>query len=329
MAIKGLSDKLRFERIGKVQIGVYDENSRRPKSVGYFIFTPAIDAIDTKMIADVLGAQPTEIEIAFPYRTIDENAPQYRKMYGKNSKLICKGDGEAATWYGLEERIPADSLPKPAGDRSKSFHIQCKGENCQYSRPYLKDGKQQPPPCSPTMNVFFRIPALEAALGIVGMWQLDTKSGNAIVSLNSAVEAARISAGGENGPESEAYRYIFRMDVVAVKGVSVFNYVRFVFTGKNRDDGMAALAAGDPATAAAVAPLIEEPATAKELKGLYDLWMGLYSAEMKAKLTGERMAAALLGFVNKQCEIKVSGLRELTSTQVVLVKKKIEEKKQK
>ena len=329
MAIKGLSDKVRFERIGKVQIGVYDANSRRPKSVGYFLFSPAIDTIDTKMIADILGSQPTEIEIVFPYKSVDENAPQFRKMYGKNSKLICRGDGEKATWFGLEERIPANSSPKPAGDRTKSFSIQCKGKNCQYSKPYMKDGKQQPPPCSPTMNVFFRIPALEAALGIVGMWQLDTKSENAIVSLNSAVEAARISAGGENGPESNAFRYVFRMNVVAVKGVSVFNYVRFIFTGKNRDDGMTALINDEPAVAAAVAPLVEKPATSAELKALFEYWQGLYTDEAKAKLSGEKRAAALLGFVNKQCGIKVSGLRELTPTQAALVKKKIEEKKQK
>ena len=63
MAIKGLTDRPRPPRLGKIRLGVKTEASY-PQSKDYFVCPPEVKA--------VFGDEPTELTVFFPSNTREE-----------------------------------------------------------------------------------------------------------------------------------------------------------------------------------------------------------------------------------------------------------------
>jgi len=180
--IKDLSSRRSFERKGKVHLG-YKKNGKA-YSVDYFVFPE-----DADVCKSVLGENPNKITIQFPYSDWMSNVPQFRKMYG-NSKLLCRGDGDTASWYGEAKNVPDDvDIQKKIESGVEYYAIKCPGDKCVYSNDEIdSSGKRRQKRCSPVMNLVFRIPSIEKVDGVIGIWQLDTKSINSIIKLNSSLE---------------------------------------------------------------------------------------------------------------------------------------------
>lgn len=161
MAIKGISEKRRLPRLGKIRLGVKvqpsDPNKRAfPKAVDYFVVPPAV--------AKVYGDQPKELDVLFPVEDENHFFPQFYKRYGANAGLLCKGDGEMA--------IEVD----PTTGEMKQ--VSCNPETCQHCK-----AKK----CHIVGNLQFMMPNVPG----LGVYQIDTGSYNSIVNINSAITLIR------------------------------------------------------------------------------------------------------------------------------------------
>jgi hypothetical protein len=161
--IKGLSDKRRLPRLGKVKLGIVIlEPGKKPypRATDYFVVPAGVQA--------ALGEeQPKRLPIMFP---VDDPAvvfPQELKCY-KESGLWCRGDGERA--HRWDERGELVERPCP----------------CEL----LDAGK-----CKPLGTLSFFLPDVPG----IGVWQLSTSSQRSIVSLNSCLESFARTFGGLRG----------------------------------------------------------------------------------------------------------------------------------
>lgn len=165
MPIKGLSDKHRMPRVGKIRLGIKKPNQsgfEYPQAIDFFL-VKADDSTPADMAAafhKVYDEKPRELDILFPVNNREEFFPQWLKKYGK-SGLLCRGDGETAgrvdTNTGEIEEIDCDPLECDA-----------------YAQ------KQ----CRRVGALQFILPRLPG----VGCWQISTSSYNSIVNLNSNID---------------------------------------------------------------------------------------------------------------------------------------------
>ena len=161
--LKSISSIRPWPRLGKIRIGIKAKSSNNkeyPKAVDYFVCPDAIRKI--------YGEQPKELFIMLPSNNPEDFFPQFYKMYGKTTGLVCKGDGETA--------ICSDEK----GDMSEK---ECLGNKCEH---YLKKK------CKEVAMLQFFIPDVPG----LGIWQIDTSSFNSIVNINSMIELLRL---GNNG----------------------------------------------------------------------------------------------------------------------------------
>jgi hypothetical protein len=166
--IRGLSEKRELNRVGKVKIG--KKVNDRPTGTDYFVFVPSEGNIEN---IESLAENQNKLIIRFPYSTWYENVPQFRKMYSK-AGLVCKGDGEKATWRNGE----------------KVSNIDCIGDDCSYSSDRIDElGKKIKRKCFHVLSMHFYIPAFTNETGIAGTWQFDTSSEISIIALNSSLES--------------------------------------------------------------------------------------------------------------------------------------------
>ncbi|MDY6796989.1 MAG: hypothetical protein SWK76_17155 [Actinomycetota bacterium] len=175
MVIKGISDILRFTRAGKIKLGVKKISRKSgnpyPDKADHFIWPEK----HKEILTDTFGDDCRELDIKFPVDDPEVIASQYYRRYGKNperegaGRLICKGDGENATYIDPE-----------TGEIMK---IKCLGPECEAYRQEK---------CKMTMYLLFIIPQLVE----LGVWQLDTSSFNSIVNVNSGMEYIRRITGG-------------------------------------------------------------------------------------------------------------------------------------
>lgn len=163
MPIKGLSERRRLPRLGKIHLGVKVEGQRGeyPKAVDHFVLP---DGPLGAEIAKHYGPEPKVLDIAFPTENREDLFPQYYKCYRSGIGLYCKGDGESAQRVmeggGLEE-------------------VDCPCDELDAGR------------CKQMANLRFLIPAVSLA----GVFQLDTSSYNSIVNVNSGMDAIQSVAG--------------------------------------------------------------------------------------------------------------------------------------
>lgn len=161
--IKGLSEKRRFPRLGKIRLGekaISEKTGKEyPKAIDHFI----IDAEDPKvqkMADELIGKESKELDIIFVSEDIEINFSQWYKKYRQSVGLACRGDGEKAAFV---------------NDKGDLVEKECPCEE-------LEAGT-----CRQVATLQFMIPRLPAC----GCFVIDTGSYNSIVNINSALELTR------------------------------------------------------------------------------------------------------------------------------------------
>ena len=166
MPIKGLSEKRRLPRLGKIHLGVKKENDKGvqyPSAVDYFVCPPEVQKL--------FGEQPRELRIMVPVEDEEKWASQYYRCYSMTRGLICKGDGETALrMVDTQTGALANKDTKEVAMRD----MPCKGRECP-------DYKVM---CKEVMNLQFLLPEVPG----LGIWQIDTGSINSIQNINSAAD---------------------------------------------------------------------------------------------------------------------------------------------
>lgn len=159
--IKGLSDKRRLPRLGKIRLGMLKTSANGktyPSEVSHFVVPPEV--------AKVYGETPTELDIMFPVEDEGTFFPQAYKLYGSSQNLKCKGDGETAT-----------KLDPETGELTE---VPCPCE--------LADTKGG---CGPKGCLMVLLP--KVSLG--GVYQIDTGSMANMITINSYVDYLRCLIG--------------------------------------------------------------------------------------------------------------------------------------
>ena len=174
MPIKGLSEIIRLPRLGKIRLGVKQENAEGiiyPSPTDYFVCPEEVRMI--------FGEKPKELRIMFPTEDETQWASQYLRCYSDTGNLICRGDSETAV-------AKVETINREAGSKgeiiSKLMEMPCNPNRC----PIHKQGY-----CRRVMNLQFLLPDCPG----FGVYQLDTGSFYSIVNINSALELIRSVCG--------------------------------------------------------------------------------------------------------------------------------------
>ena len=123
MIKKGLSPRL--AEVGKIKIGgkgdlrksAKGKDFRLPVRYDHFVITTTEKGADGNFIIDAdvmreLGGKPKEVPIRLIFDDIDTNFfTSYQYYHGK--KMMCKGDGEKAIYYGNEDGVPKSGVCDP------------------------------------------------------------------------------------------------------------------------------------------------------------------------------------------------------------------------
>ena len=196
MPIKGLAERRRLPRVGKIHLGIIVEGEKRPfpKAVDYFVVraddtTPEASA---KAFQEVYGDKPTELDIIFPTDDPEQWADPWYRAYSQSWGLLCKGDGE---WANAKWDLAAKTARPPgveegswASGKTESWthlKIPCLGAECPMQ-------KAKVPRCKAVMNLQFLLPLVRG----IGVWQIDTGSWNSIRNINESVELVKLATGG-------------------------------------------------------------------------------------------------------------------------------------
>lgn len=181
MPIKGLTEKRRMPRIGKIHLGIKVKNAKGveyPKATDYFVF-PKEDAPGGELRDQLIkqyGEKPKELEVIFPLEDEESIASQYYRCYSRSRGLVCRGDGELATRV---IDVKTGWLADKDTERTEMKEITCEGRDCpEYT------GRAG---CREVMNLQFMLPKISG----LGVWQIDSGSINSIRNINSCIELIR------------------------------------------------------------------------------------------------------------------------------------------
>jgi len=167
MPIKGVSEIVRLPRLGKIRLGVKQENAE-----GTVYPTPTDYFVCPEEVRKVFGEKPRELRIMFPTEDETQWASQYLRCYSETGSLICRGDGETAL-------ATVETVNRESGSKgeliSKLLEMPCNPARC----PIYKQGY-----CRRVMNLQFLLPDCPG----FGVYQLDTSSFYSIVNINSSLE---------------------------------------------------------------------------------------------------------------------------------------------
>ncbi|MDD4986299.1 MAG: hypothetical protein PHQ43_11030 [Dehalococcoidales bacterium] len=175
--IKGLSERRRLPRIGKIHLGIMVKNEKgveHPKAVDYFVFPR--NHPQYQELVKLYGEQPKELPIMFPLEEEDKFVSQYYRAYSRTRGLVCKGDGEKC--YRMIDKHTGDM----AGKDTKEIEMRelpCDGRECV---------DYQAKRCSELMNLQFFLPQASG----LGIWQIDTGSIHSIMNINSGLDMLRL-----------------------------------------------------------------------------------------------------------------------------------------
>jgi len=171
--IRGLTDRRRLPRLGKIHLGLRvkpEGKPEYPRAVNYFVFDPLHPQYEE--LVNVFGEQPTELQIAFPLDDTESIASQWYRLYSQSRGLVCRGDGEVAM------RMLDTSTGSLANRQSlevENTEAVCLGRGCP---DYGRRG------CGEVMNLQFLLPGISG----FGVWQIDTGSINSIMNINSGLD---------------------------------------------------------------------------------------------------------------------------------------------
>lgn len=193
MPIKGVTDRPRLPRLGKIHLGVKVEQEGKasyPRATDHFVCPPEVQ--------EVFGAEPTELAIAFPTDDVNQCASHWYRAYSARG-LVCRGDGEEATrlvdmkaTVSGDGELPESLHPKhwkiaTARSESTAYHaIQCPPDTC----PQFASKA-----CRPIMNIQFMLPTVPG----LGIWQIDTSSWNSIRNVLSGLQLVQALIGRVSG----------------------------------------------------------------------------------------------------------------------------------
>lgn len=178
MPIKGLSERIRLSRGGKIRLGEkrkMEKNGKTieyPAKLDYFLFDPEDESLLPK-IHSQFGEKPDKLLICFPSEDEEVVFPQYYKCYGA-SGLLCKGDGNTANRTAEGGALVECECPSP--------------EHCEFAASRGKNGKSG---CKQLASLQFYIKDFNQLF----VWQIDTSSFHSIVNVNTALKTLRAIAG--------------------------------------------------------------------------------------------------------------------------------------
>jgi len=159
--IKGLSEKRRLPRLGKIRLGIKKKSVQSgkeyPAEVPYFVVPDEVKK--------VYGEKPTELDVMLPLDDIDTIFPVSYKFYGSGKGLKCNGDGEIA--YCVDEKT------------KEMVERKCPCEN-------LDNGK-----CKQTGNLSVML----QKINVGGVYQINTSSFNSIVDMASGIDFVKALIG--------------------------------------------------------------------------------------------------------------------------------------
>lgn len=175
MPIKGLSEKRRFSRGGKIRLGEKrktKDGKEYPAKLDYMLFDPTDETLLPKLHQQ-FGDKPDKLLVCFPSEDIEVVFPQWYKCYGA-SGLLCKGDGITANRVADGGALVECECPTP--------------EHCEYA---ISKGKQGKPGCKQLASLQFFIVDFDNMF----VWQIDTTSFHSIVNVNSALDIMKRTLG--------------------------------------------------------------------------------------------------------------------------------------
>lgn len=163
MPIKGLSEKRRLPRAGKIGLGI----TVKPAGVGKPYPKATEHFVCPIEVQKVYGERPTRLSILFPSDDMEILFPQELKLY-RTSGLWCRGDGERAHRWNELGGLTEMACP------------------CQF----LESGE-----CRRNATLNFFLPDVPG----VGIYQVVTGSKKSITSINTCLETFRRMFGGLAG----------------------------------------------------------------------------------------------------------------------------------
>jgi hypothetical protein len=162
--IRGLSERRRLPRAGKIKLGVMVQppggGKAYPRATDYFVYPAEVQ--------EVFGPAAKALRITFPLDDTAALFPQSLKMYRKGGGLFCAGDGDTAKRWDEKGELVERTCP------------------CAF----LDDGQ-----CKPTAVLNFILPEVKG----LGIWQMVVHGKTAIVGINSALEHFSATFGGLRG----------------------------------------------------------------------------------------------------------------------------------
>ena len=152
--IKGVSERRRLPRLGKIRLGIKriskKSNKEYPVEVDYFVVPPEVEKL--------YGPEPKELDVMLPVNEIDVVFPQKYTWYGQSRGPKCIGNGENAMRVN-EETGEFEDRECPCA--------------------LLEEGK-----CQRRAHLMLILPKI--SLG--GVYQIDIGSYHSIVDINSGLE---------------------------------------------------------------------------------------------------------------------------------------------
>ena len=95
MAIRGLTERRRLPRAGKIRLGEKRISQKSgnpyPAATDFFVWPEE----SKRVLTELFGEKAREMDIMFPSEDLEQICPQYLKRYG-TSGLLCRGDGVMA-----------------------------------------------------------------------------------------------------------------------------------------------------------------------------------------------------------------------------------------
>ena len=172
--VKGLSERIRMPRLGKIHLGIMVERNgaKFPRATDYFVCP--------EVIRLALGDdKPKQLHIIFPSNDDSQIAAQFYRLYSRTRGLVCKGDGTTA--MSLVDKATGEIAPKDAKE-TELRECDCNLETCKNHL----DGS-----CNPVLNLQFMLPDVPG----LGVWQIDTSSINSILNINNGLRMVRAVCG--------------------------------------------------------------------------------------------------------------------------------------
>jgi len=155
--VKGISDRRRLPRLGKIRLGVKvihkTSGKEYPRETPHFVVPLEV--------AKIYGDTPTSLDVMFPMNDVGACFPQMYCAFGKTKGMKCVGDGENAMRYNEEKKA-------------------MEPRDCPCEKLEKKE-------CS--LRAFLRVILPKVNMG--GIYQIDMSSINSITDINSGIDYVR------------------------------------------------------------------------------------------------------------------------------------------